>query len=133
MALGYAQSTIASNYFAGTTQTLDIWNLGASYDFDVVKLFGEYWNNKLKRDSSSGFVNGVILFSDPKAYKWILGYVHNLSKRTALYATVARRQQQERRGPGSGWPPNYFQATAATGALTPKSSTGYESGIRHAF
>jgi len=49
----YANSTIASNYFLGTTTTLDIWNLGASYDFGVVKLFSEYSNNKLKVDSSN--------------------------------------------------------------------------------
>jgi predicted porin len=46
VALGVASSTVASNYYVGSTTNLDIWNLGASYDFDVVKLFAEYSNNK---------------------------------------------------------------------------------------
>ncbi len=37
-----------TKFFQGTTSYLDIWNLGATYDFGVVKLFGEYSHNKTK-------------------------------------------------------------------------------------
>ena len=42
--------------------------------------------------SSVRFGDGAagVTGSDPRAQKFALGYVHNLSKRTALYATVAR-------------------------------------------
>jgi predicted porin len=174
VAAAYGESTIASNYFLGTTTNLDIWNLGASYDFGVVKLFGEYSNNKLKVNSSNPFVNplgfsepgmngwllgatvpvgpGLIRFAystvkynnvtrlnqvfgvldAPKADKWALGYVHNLSKRTALYATAARVNNKNGADLTVGGP-NYYTATTLTGPLTPKSSTGYDFGIRHAF
>ena len=66
---------------------------------------------------------------DPKADKLALGYVHNLSKRTALYATVARIDNENGYDLILGGP-NY-----AGGALgfVPKRSTGYDLGIRHAF
>ncbi|MGO4395683.1 porin [Variovorax sp. M-6] len=180
VALAYAQSTIASNYYAGTTNNLDTWNLGASYDFGVVKLFGEYSNAKQKQDTSSGIVAGATnpfgfrepgadgwligatvpvgpgvirvsysaveykntgtyinqLFGfrpDPKADKFALGYVHNLSKRTALYATVARISNKNGADLTVGGPSFYTTTNALTGTLTPKSSTGYDLGIRHSF
>jgi predicted porin len=174
VAAAYGESTIASNYFRGTTTNLDIWNVGASYDFDVVKLFGEYSNNKLKLDTSNPFVNplglsepgmngwllgatvpvgpGLIrlaystvkynnvtrlnqvfgVLDAPKADKWALGYVHNLSKRTALYASVGRVNNKNGADLTVGGP-NYYTTTSLTGPLTPKSSTGYDFGMRHAF
>jgi predicted porin len=188
VALAYGESTIASNYFAGTTQNLDIWNLGASWDFGVVKLFGEYSNNKLKNDSNSSIVNivtnpfafrepganggligvtvpvgpGLIrasystvkynntsninqltgLFADPKADKWALGYVHNLSKRTALYATVGYVNNKDGAAlsvggaAAPGGSPFYTLPVTINGIpFTPiaQHSVGYDFGIRHAF
>ena len=68
---------------------------------------------------------------DPKASKFALGYVHHLSKRTALYATVARVRNkhgaaQTVRGPA-------FVTRFIGQSFTPKTSTGYDFGIRHAF
>ncbi len=57
VALAYAQSTIASNYFAGSTTNLDIWNIGSSYDFGVAKLWAEYSNNKEKTDLATNALN----------------------------------------------------------------------------
>ncbi|MDM0069583.1 porin [Variovorax sp. J31P207] len=178
VALAYGESTVGSNFYAGTTDSLDTWNLGASYDFGVVKLFGEYSNAKLKRDASTVFVPtaadpfgfrqpsadgwllgatvpvgpGLIRMSysavnykntgtyidqvlgfrpDPKADKFALGYVHNLSKRTALYATVARVNNKEGSDLTLGGPA--FVTTAAGATMTPKTSTGYDLGIRHSF
>jgi predicted porin len=60
---------------------------------------------------------------DPKAQKLALGYVHNLSKRTAVYATVAR----VRNSGGS--------SVSLNGAVTAPnaSSTGFDLGVSHTF
>lgn len=156
VALAYGVHTLASTTVAGDTRPLAIWNLGGTYDFGTFKLFGEYSGNKLKREGSPGadgwligatvpFGAGVVRASyasvkydhtghadAPKAGKWALGYVHNLSKRTALYATLARVDNRNGSDLSVGGP-GYASATAQTGTLTPKTSTGYDLGIRHAF
>jgi len=177
VALAAARSTIADQFFQGTTTNLDIWNLGATYDFGVVKLFGEYSHNKEKTDfsgipslaSAFGFTspgaNGALagltvpvgpgliravytqvkynnvttlaqiipgLSSDPKSEKFALGYVHNLSARTALYATAARINNKDGADLTVGGPA--FYAKAINGSVpTARSSTGYDVGIRHIF
>ncbi|MEJ7687058.1 MAG: porin [Variovorax sp.] len=75
------------------------------------------------------------------ANKFALGYVHNLSKRTALYATVARIRISDGQNnpavmgivPGAGGSPSYSTSIAGVGSFAPKSATGYDFGIRHAF
>jgi predicted porin len=177
VAFAAGRSTIGDQFFQGTTTNLDIWNIGATYDFGVVKLFGEYSNNKEKTDFSGipplanafGFTspgaNGALigatvpvgpgliravytqvkynnvsalsqvlpgLGSDPKSEKFALGYVHNLSTRTALYATVARINNKDGADLTVGGP--NFYTKAINGAVpTPQSSTGYDVGIRHIF
>ena len=61
--------------------------------------------------------------ADPKSNKIALGYVHNLSKRTALYATYAHVSNK------------YGAAQALNGAVTAagNNSNGYALGIRHSF
>ncbi|MDM0075889.1 porin [Variovorax sp. J2P1-59] len=195
VALSYAETTLASNFVNGTTSKLDSGSIGASYDFGVVKLFGEYSKADTKIQSSAPFpttVAGALGFREPgadgwlvgvtvpvgpgliraaysavdyknttpanqffglpepKASKWALGYVHNLSKRTALYATVAYIDNKNGADLTIGGSPEYFGNAPAvinvnpvTGvgtpnplavpSLTPKSSMGYDFGIRHAF
>ncbi len=58
--------------------------------------------------------------------------MHNLSKRTALYGTLARVSNKNGAGLTVGAGPSYV-ATLGGRALVPKSSTGYEFGIRHSF
>jgi predicted porin len=65
--------------------------------------------------------------------KLAVGYVHNLSKRTALYATFARVTNNgaqvvavANNGLGNG---NLSTITSSPGG----SSNGYEFGIRHSF
>jgi len=129
-------------------------NLGASYDFGVVKAFGELSQVKTNTDSFAGLdtsnkLDGLLVgvtapvgaglirasFStvklkvvgdDPRANKFALGYVHNLSKRTALYATVAHVNNKNGAAVLVGGSPVY-------GAITPKSANGYDFGVRHAF
>lgn len=178
VALAYGESTVASNYYRGITQNLDTWNIGASYDFGVVKVFGEYSDAKLKNDVSTLSLAGVFGVADPRAKGWLLGatvplgaglirvaysavdysntlgalnqvfgvrndpkadkfaigYVYNLSKRTALYATVARVSDKDgadlTTGVGTA---SFTGGTINGGILTPKNATGYDFGLRHAF
>jgi len=144
-------------------------NLGASYDFGPVKLFGElsqvrnkfdYTASGSTRDSYNGYLFGATVpvgagliraaYSTvryheggddidgqaPKVQKLSLGYVHNLSRRTALYATVARVNNRNDAGYTgsllSDSTTGYGSAAYASGYL-PKSATGYDFGIRHSF
>jgi predicted porin len=177
IAFGAARSTIGDQFFQGTTTNLDIWNLGASYDFGIVKLVAEYSHNKEKVDFSGippvanafgftapgangalvgfnvpvgpGLIRGVYtqvkynnitalnqiapgLSPDPKSEKYALGYVYNLSARTALYATVARINNKNGADLTVGGPAFYTKAINGS-VPTPQSSTGYDFGIRHAF
>ena len=72
-----------------------------------------------------------------RASQFAVGYVHNLSKRTALYATLSRISIKDgQNNPGvmgitTGGSPAYGTLTGYTYA--PKSATGYDFGIRHAF
>jgi predicted porin len=68
---------------------------------------------------------------DPKAHKIALGYVHNLSKRTALYATVARVRNKNGANLAVGGMPYVTSSGGQT--FVPKTSTGYDFGIRFAF
>jgi len=169
VAVAYGSSTVGDDFYAGITSKVNTFNLGASYDFGPVKLFGEYSKAKNKLDSDNqrftfsnvnsnsvdltGYLLGVTVpvgvglirasysavkldlnqpfaFNqrDPKANKLALGYVHNLSKRTALYATVARISNKNGLALTTGGP-NFI----ANNTFTPKTSTGYDFGIRHAF
>jgi len=122
-------------------------NLGGSYDFGPVMLMGEYSDESYQvtpaKYTSRGYNLGVIVpvgpgeikaaYSSvrlnwpgsPKASKLALGYQHNLSKRTALYATVARLDNE-----------NGAMLAVVQGSLAGKAnagSTGYDLGIRHSF
>lgn len=163
VALAASRNTLLSDYLAGTTLRQDTINLGAAYDLGAAKLFGEVSRIKnrtivsgLAASTSSdvdltGLMFGVNVpvgpgvirasyakvkydynrpFSttpDPKASQLALSYVHNLSKRTALYASVARIENKNGAALSVGGP------GFVTGAFSPKRSSGYDLGLRHAF
>jgi predicted porin len=132
---GAASST---RYAAGNVRQN---NAGASYDFDVVQLMGMYERDRNGAVNAKGWLAGVkvpvgvgtirVAYSrygtdaagSPTAGKWALGYVHRLSKRTALYTAAARVSN---RGPS---------AQALNGAVTGpgRSSSGFDLGILHSF
>jgi len=153
---------------ASLTRKVQTINLGASYDFGPVKLFGELSNVKNKfelavgnsRDSYNGYLIGAsmpvgagvirasystvrynegavgITGEDPRVQKLAVGYVHNLSKRTALYATVARvnnRNDAAYTGSLSAASTTGYGSAGVSYTGLPRSSTGYDFGIRHAF
>lgn len=75
---------------------------------------------------------------DASVNKLAIGYVHNLSKRTALYATAARARVKN----GQNSPailgvklggPAYLSTGAGTVGFAPRTATGYDFGIRHIF
>lgn len=119
-------------------------NIGARYDFSDFSVMGAYFRDKVETTTGlvgkGGHVAGIwrigvgevkAMYSyyettasgNPETKKFTLGYVHNLSKRTALYGTVARVNN-------SGG-----ATTALNGAVTQanRSSSGMDLGIRHSF
>ncbi len=175
IAASYAQNDTSFTTGTGAAAVarpgkIKTFNLGATYDFGVAKLFGEISRSKDERNALNIFSTGqdvdltgyllgvtvpigpgvirasysqvkydfnrVPVFgvnnADPKASKLALGYVHNLSKRTALYGTVARVSNKNGAGLTVGAGPSYATTFNRT-ALQAKSSMGYEFGIRHTF
>jgi predicted porin len=73
--------------------------------------------------------------NNARANQFAIGYVHNLSKRTALYATLSRINIKNGynnptvMGATTGGSPAFLVG----GGYAPKNATGYDFGIRHAF
>ena len=158
---GYVAGPISAHYGYGKTEgatdaaDTKYSNLGGSYDLGVAKLMAVLLEEKT---TGGAKVNGALLGatipmgagmirvassaydvanSDNDWKKLSIGYVHNLSKRTAVYGTYARvansgAQIASVNGntltmvPAGATAP--FGASAAGG-----NSTGYEFGVRHSF
>jgi predicted porin len=133
------------------------YNIGASYDLGVVKLMGYFdrdvvnaefpvvWEGKENRYSlslvvpigqseihagysASKLTNNIGITNDTKVNQFALGYVYNLSKRTAVYTNVSRLSNK-----------GTAQLTVAGGTaqtappIAGGKSTGAEFGLRHFF
>jgi len=184
IAIAYGSSVVGDDYFAGLTKYLNTSNIGGSYDFGRVKLFGEYSYVKLKNEhvfqpiftpSGDASVNSYVLgltmpigaslikvayshldadlknvaltapglnIPDPKTDKLALGYVYNLSARTALYATAAYTKNKNGAAIPPALPPNgnvgFVTPTIANilnqgAGYRADTGYGYDFGIRHAF
>lgn len=76
---------------------------------------------------------------DASASKWALGYEHHLSKRTALYATVARVRVKNGQnnpaimGASVGGGATYLSTGNGTSGHAPGRAMGYDIGMRHVF
>ena len=122
-------------------------NIGGAYDLGVVKLMGYYNEEKVFTYKDKIFSLSAVVplgqgeihvggeqskISGPisnKVKKYALGYVYNLSKRTALYATgaILDNDSGSRISLGS-------VGTSATAAPTAGGkSKGFEVGLRHFF
>ena len=137
-----AALTIASTkYAAGDIRTA---NVGASYNFGMARVMAMYDRDRVGSPvavTGTGYLVGALVpvgpgeiriahsryrsdaATTPSTRKYALGYVHNLSKRTALYATFAHVS-------------NSGAATQAlNGAVTAagQSSSGLDIGLRHTF
>jgi predicted porin len=143
--LNVALAVSRTKYAAGDVQQN---NIGGQWDFGVAKLMGQISRDKNKALAGDGKGTGYLIgtsvpvgageiraawsqykvdlgATEPKARKLALGYVHNLSKRTAVYTTYARVRNKD----GAA-------IAANSGAGAPgvnQSSTGFDLGIRHSF
>jgi predicted porin len=116
-------------------------NIGGQWDFGMAKVMGQFSRDKNGSLTGKGWLIGGLVpvgageirlaasrykvdaAGDPQTTKLALGYVHNLSKRTALYTTVARVKNK-----GGA-------AQALNGAVTSanSNSSGFDFGVRHSF
>ncbi|MBB2776213.1 UNVERIFIED_ORG: putative porin [Comamonas terrigena] len=153
LGLGYDRQNNVTNADAGVTNSdLKTWQLGGSYDLSVVKLAAFYketkydvlasadsfklktWNLGVSAPvGAAGVVKASynhykLSDSSEKAQQFSLGYVHNLSKRTALYGTYAFLKNKD----GADFALNGAFA-GANGADDSGKMHGLQVGIRHAF
>lgn len=129
------------------TGDYNVWNLGGQWDFGMAKLLAQYSRDEIETAANprqrswligalvpvgagelrvsyvDTKVSGVAAGQDG-ARQLALGYVHNLSKRTALYATVARLDNK-----GTGTLYHNGRPTTQAGGDT----TGFDLGLRHSF
>jgi predicted porin len=148
VAFAYAQQRTA----AGPNTDQDTWNIGGAYDFGFAKLMGYYVHDKRdntgKEDRWSisgvipmgqgevhlGYAQSKLDFDNPaigdnKQKKYMATYQYNLSKRTAMYGTIAMLDNGD-----------FANASLAggTSAVTGVrelggKSKGFEVGVRHFF
>ena len=145
--VGYANGPInaalafsETKYLAGNIKS---WNLGGQYDLGMAKIMAHYSEDKISggNDGKGFLIGGLVpvgageirlaystykvdtVGADPRTNKIALGYVHNLSKRTALYATYAHVNNKN------------GASQALNGAVTGvnDNSNGYDFGIKHSF
>jgi predicted porin len=143
VSVAYGQTKVAPAV-AGGEEKVQLWNLGASYDFGPAKVLGVYGQTKyndLKLDVIEigtqvplglGVIRASFVHANAKGIgiddndsdQIALGYIHNLSKRTALYGTAARVKNK-----GSAT----FALATPPAMLVGHDSKGVEFGIRHSF
>ena len=138
VALAYSRT----EYAIGDSRT---WNIGGQWDFGMARAMAHYTRDEGQFSAAGtegrGWLIGALVpvgpgeirasyseyridgGTDPRSRKLALGYVHNLSKRTAVYTTVAHVRNSN------------GASTALGGATTGAgdSSTGLDIGVRHAF
>ena len=129
-------------------------NIGGSYDAGVVKVMGYYDRDTLavpgnSRKEDRYSISAVVPLGQGEIHagyersklkttttvqtsntvsQFAVGYVYNLSKRTAFYSTAARLKN------GAGSANSVAGGTAQTAAPTANGkSTGFEVGVRHFF
>ncbi|MFN9727563.1 porin [Acidovorax sp.] len=146
--VGYANGPIdaalalsETKYLTGNIKAM---NFGGAYDLGVAKLMAHYNQDKISNGAKgTGYLLGAtvpmgagliraaystykidnVTGNDPRSTKLALGYVHNLSKRTALYATYARVSNKG----------GATQALNGASTAANNSSNGYDFGVRHSF
>jgi predicted porin len=120
-------------------------NIGGSWDFGMAKVMAVVERDKSGPVTGKGWEIGTIVpvgagdfkasyaryrndltAADPTAKKIALGYVHNLSKRTAVYVTYARVSNS-----GGSAAPVQNGAFGLPGIN--QRSTGYDLGLKHSF
>jgi predicted porin len=146
-------ASVGHTSYAQTATTGDFrtWNLGGQWDFGPARVMAQYgrdaresittvngthWligaslpvgQGEVRASYSSYRLNeNTAGVADPQADKLALGYVYNLTKRTAVYATIARLRNSNGSAIALGG------ATYGAGVVN-GTSTAYDLGIRHSF
>lgn len=142
----YGQTTVAPVLGDDKFKTADF---GASYDFGVVKATGYYTQSKFVNQKIATYSIGAIVpiglgqlkaaythanasgtnaagvnLDANDANQFAVGYVYNLSKRTAVYTTAAYVKNK-----GNAT----FAVASAPTLVAGGKSTGVEAGLRHSF
>jgi predicted porin len=136
--LHLAAAVSTTTYLAGDVH---VNNVLGTYNLGFATAYAQYSSDRLGLAHARGYLVGLSVpvgvnsirasystyridtASDPTAKKLALGYVHNLSKRTSLYATFAHVSNE-----GSSAVSLAGSVTAAGG-----SSNGYEFGLKQSF
>ena len=73
--------------------------------------------------------------TQPKSDQFAIGYIYNLSKRTALYATASFLSNKDGAALAVTGSPLFYTGTVpgGIGNAVPNKSKGYDLGIRHGF
>lgn len=148
VSVSYGQTKVAP-VFNGDDK-FKVAEVGASYDLGVVKLMGYYTQNKIANakvaryslgvvapiglgqlkaaythaNASGTAINGTTNIDANDANQFAVGYVYNLSKRTAVYGTAAYVKNK-----GNAT----FNVNSALALAAGQKSSGAEVGIRHSF
>ena len=127
-----------TNYAAGDVRQD---NVGGHYQFAMGRVMAQYSKDRNGALTGKGWQVGGLFpvgageiraaysmyktsaAGSPGSRKVALGYVHNLSKRSAVYATAARLRNS---GGAS-------QALGGSTTAANTSSTGFDFGLRHSF
>jgi predicted porin len=148
VAVGYGRTDL-DLFPAGRGDQFKQWNIGGSWDFGLAKLMGQYveskWDPVTEKIwliggvvpigqgevhvsySDATFTGGSIhpFQSGDDAKQFALGYVYNVSKRTAMYGTYSYLKNDGDQVLTVG--------SQGLGSATAGKSQGVEVGLRHAF
>jgi predicted porin len=148
VALAYGKTDYASDATNFRVGDVKDWNVGASYNLGVATVMAAYRKAEVKNaafgspDSTAYIIGAKVPVGageiraawsraeldmtgvDAKADKFALGYVHNLSKRTAVYTTLAYVKNKG----GAGIALNGASLSNAN-----DNSKGLDIGLRHSF
>ena len=156
LSLGLGYDRLNSNTMDGLLAASDLKtvHLGGAYNFGVAKLLAFYKQSKVSNapkfktfglgvsapvgaagEVRASYNNYKISDDNGKANQLSLGYVHNLSKRTALYATYAYMKNSNKTIGGQKVNLGLGLNGAMPGAGLSNSGAqhGLQAGIRHAF
>ena len=155
--LGWSAGPVDINAAYGDTKTavssdFKMWNVGGSYDFGFLKLYGYYNNNTFQNlkqgvydvsvsvpmgqgelravyahENASGTTASGVDTNPNDANLYSVEYVYNLSKRTALYTTASRISNK---GNAAF---SILPGTPSDPSLAGGKSTGFNVGLRHSF
>ncbi len=144
---------VVNNGYTSVTLPNDLktWSLGASYDLGMVKPAFLYHSEKGGATSNAKFDTWMLALTAPvgpgkligsyaryddknssnDSDAYAIGYVYDLSKRTAVYGTYAHMKNKNGANRNLGGVGGSFNQNVLVGAG--QNVNGYQVGIRHAF